>query len=371
MFFALLYLLLLTKTIIVKGCFAKIIVPFFVGVLFGWWHEGLSLPMIVGSLVYFCVNKEKLSKQQCSLFVGAVLGLLVLIHMPAFGNMVGERSSFLVKEVWWETIVHVFTFNFFSYVFIILLCGFLFAPKTRLKLLENRNEFSFLMLIFTFAILSTLLYLKFYNGPRTGAFGQMISIIGIIRLMSFFIKHKVSQTKKKRLYLVVIFICITNLSYACYIQCGLTKEYNLVEAQRWNSDGTENIIFYDYTPIRLDMSFLKPSYFILNTEYGRRGAIILPESLKNFTPQSPDVKKCLSSNLYLFHNRIIGKNLNENKRLLIQIYSSSGVMESRTRILRFKVIDGEQYYYVLPHSQSLGNDDDINDIKIVDLIEEL
>lgn len=343
----------------------KIVALFVLSVITGWWHEGMSAPLICGALTYFCINwiRQKRMPARCQtvMLIGLAVGLLINFSMPAFWQMTESRQSNIVKSVWWETLMNVFAFDFAYYIFIGVAIFILAIKGLRRRLLSHPNAMALTCAIAVYGTLCTILYILFYNGPRTGAFAQMACIGGLLWISEVFRIRIPRWGEIAAFILILIFSCASLIS-AIVIQKKLSKEYEDVTNLYRISKGD---VFYDQTPIKIGIDMLKPSYMALNTEYGLRGINLLPKRLEGFSPLSADTKISRDGKFMIYHNCIVCEDRSLEDRIDVNIIDETGeIIKSRTRSRRFKGADGKSYVFLLPHAQTIGGNLQIADVTL-------
>ncbi len=351
---------------------ANAIIIFILSLIVGWWHEGLSVLLISGMIIFRIFYRTP----QCGRvrmnwsILGLVCGLLILFSLPAFRNQVGERHSQLLKSVWWESAVNILVWNCLYYLYLLLFIIAVCRRTIRNRLITNGKFGLALNLAFLGAGgVSTLIYLIYFNGPRTGAFCQILSAIAILRLLPYMgVNDWLIYACKRRWIIAVLVLTASyiNLGYSIMVQKRLTREYNDVMVLAAKAGGENPEVYYDVTPIRFGIDLLKPSYNALNTTYGLRGINLLPSVLVNFSFDNPEVRKCSGDHLYLYKDKIIMRGIFPEDRFDVELTLENGDrIRSRTRTRIFHTGDGEKVVYVLPHSQALQTLK-LRDVKKVD-----
>jgi len=332
----------------------------------GWWHEGLSAPLVGGLAVYLIVDK-KITLQRMLILGGLVSGLIFIALMPAFWMMTESRQSNIIKSVLLETLVHLIVFNCLFYIYIILIGIITCVKKMRRKLFSTRKATAFQLCVMTFGVVSFAIYIKYYNGPRTGMFSQIFCGLGILDIINS--QKTRPNASLSRFVLISVFV----LSFASWVksvcvQKGLSEEiYDVTHLAHAEKASTGRAtVFYDHTPMSFGIDFFKPSYKVLNTKFGLRGIELLPTSLKNFSLENDDLIHCSDSSLVIYKNRIIYVGPSFEKRMDIVLENSTGNnVLSRTQTRDFITKDGDTVTYVIPHVQSMGSEMHIIDAHLV------
>lgn len=329
----------------------------------GWWHEGMSFPLLAALIVYQISIRKRPTPYRISLYIGLLLGLATIAAMPAFWLMTDERHSNIIKTVLWETLVHLFVYNCLFYLYAILLIIVCSVTKLRKRIFTDSKTLAYHVSILTFGLISCIVYIKYYNGPRTGMFSQIfcgLGIIGIIKSLGLFNSKIAGYISLTAIFL----LASVSLAKSIQIQNKLSKEIDAVNEMAAESERRtgRKIAYYDPTPISFGIDLLKPSYQILNTKYGLQGIELFPTALKNFSLKSKEIKHCSDSSLILYNNRVIYLGVPPEKRIDIRLIDSEGnEVISRTRFRELVTIDGDTVSYVIPHTQAMGSTMKITD----------
>lgn len=328
---------------------------FLIGVAAGWWHEGFSVPALCGLTAYYLIERRRPSRAEWALLLGLLAGALVIFCMPAFWAMKEARESNLVKSVLWETLFNVVAFDCIYYLYIFLLALALCVRRWRQRILADRQGAAFLGLVLAFGTVATLIYMKYYNGPRTGAFPQMVCLIGVLYLFRYLHPSSVARIWQYGAMALACILSAVNLIAAIPAQIQLTKEYEEVFGQ-WERIGAEEgqTVFYDQTPVRIGIDLLKPTYQTLNNPYGLKGLNLVPSVLKDFKPGREGAQDC-GDGLWLYRNRLVLEgSVPDGERIEVMLQTPDGEELSRTRTYSFTTPEGVVCTYIQPHAQTLN-----------------
>ncbi len=221
--------------------------------------------------------------------------------------------------------------------------------------------------ILTFSLISTVIYIKYYNGPRTGMFSQLFCGLGVIMILRS-LNYRINIRTKYFVFLIISLFALISLGYSIKIQIKLTKEIEDVKslAAIEESRSGRKIVFYDPTPITFGIDLLKPSYQILNTKYGLQGVELFPTALKDFRLKSDGLKICSDTTLRLYKNKVIYIGAAPQDRIDILLTDKNGNrIYSRTRFREMMTADGYTVSYVIPHIQAMGSKMIIDDAELV------
>lgn len=322
----------------------------------GWWHEGMSVPLLAGLMTYGILRKGRPSVRYRAACIALAAGIAVVVLLPAFWHQVGERENNLFKSTLWETLANLVAFNCMYYVYVVLLIVASALRRTRTRLLANKREGMALTLaILALGTVSTLIYLRYFNGPRTGAFSQMICALGIIYLLKDF-----TQGQWRRLGRAMIFVAFAaayiNIVWAICVQRKLTQEYN--DVQRLlseNFDVNGHVVYYDHTTMRFGPDFMKPSYMALNTHYGLGNVMLLPAALAHF--EESDARQTSDPQLLIYSNRLVmrGHPTSHKERFDVMVTDADGTTHLSRSLLRpFRDSSGNPWTYISLHAQTMN-----------------
>ena len=346
---------------------------FLVAMLAGWWHEGFGVPMLCACGVYGIARWERPSRVSIAIFLGILVGLGCITISPAFWASMDFRQPIWNKgSISWK-LFHIIGFNICFYMYLIMFVFAISLKKTRNKIKINRSYFAFLVAVLCFGIVTLPIYIKYYAGPRTGAFSQLISVIGIIAVLPVFFKKKINGNNDKigkLLFYLMSIMCFVNIAISIPIQMELTKEIESVR-NLWRTENLDGkgAIFYDKTPIKIGVDLMKPSYQVLNTVYGLEGMRVLPTRLEKFNGEMG--KQCSDSVLIIYDNMIIYRgdwNFNhKNKKRpdLIVVLDNGEEKYTRADWQSFMGSDGDVYTYVEPHNLKMNQSLKIVDAKVI------
>lgn len=329
----------------------------------GWWHEGFSVPLICMLITYLFVKWKRPSRTM-TVTVGAMaLGLLVLVLIPGLRSQVVERQSTIIKGVFWETLVHTVAFNFIFYIYVAILAVYWANHRTRMWLMENgRIRLAVCLGILAFGTVGTAIYFMYYNGPRTGAFNQVICTLGIMYMTGALRwRKKIALTALT----TVMVLALVNAAAAIKVQAKLTREFDYVVEHK--DDNINHIVYIDQTPVRLGLDFLKPSYMALNHKNTPYDVTLLPTSIEHFDPTSTMLRPTSEQQIYLYGNNVIGRGWLTDKDIKkLRIEKANGETEyTRVRCTPFRADNGTEWTYLrLTSLHDNSGSIDISDVKI-------
>lgn len=334
------------------------------GIATGWWHEGLSVPMAAGLTTYLLLRlPTKPKPESMAMYVALIAGIIVIICTPAFSNQTHIRHSNLIKTVWWETAVNALAFNFITYIYLAAYIIIISSRKLRARLNLRHNEIAIVSGAAIFGVVSTMLYFKYYNGPRMGTFSLIASALTLIWLAT---RAKPRINHPMAIYIIATILSAASITTAVLQQQKITDEYHTVLAMSRKNPHHE--AYFNQTPVTISIDLLKPTYFLLNTKFGleQDQIVLLPAELKGFSPQSPSTT-FHPNKLMLYNNCVVKDTTDANKRIDLIITDIHGHSHhTRTRSYQFHGSDGKTYIYLAPHSRTLGNNTPIKEVRIAE-----
>lgn len=339
---------------------------FVLSVCTGWWHEGMSAPLICGLIAYKAAEGRKPTREQGIILGGLAVGIAILLAMPAFRAQTAKREPQWRKEVLWETLMQLSSYCL-GYLYVILLGIALCCRTLRRKVFNSRRAWARQAAAFTFTAISFVIFFRYYNGPRTGMFGQLAAGLAIMGLTRHWVK-KTRTVLGVTVLTVVTLMAAVSLGMAIKIQLQLTREIMDVRSMAAKEEARSGrpTVFYDPTPIRLGIDLLKPTYRVLNTDYGARGIRIFPSELKDFRLTAPEIKMSSDSSLIIYRNRLLMRGAEPEERVKVVLVYEDGSEElSRTRVRDFITENGDTVSFVFPHTQALGSKRAIKDARLV------
>lgn len=335
-------------------------------IITGWWHEGLSVPLLCALVVYQFIEGGRPTLQRWIIAVGLLIGIVIVLSMPGFWTMTEERRSMLVKSTLWETLVNAIAYNCLYYIYVAVLVGVALSKHMRDRVFRSRRHLAMQAAVFVFGSITTYLYIQYYNGPRTGMFGQLISGIGIMAIAKNW-NLRQHRCVNIGILTAVFTLAVVSMIVSINIQLKLSREIlevaELAKGQEIRIG--KKRVFFDPTPITLGIDLLKPSYQILNTKVGLQGIELFPKALEDFSLNSPEIRYNSDSTLILYRNRILMLGTAPEERIDINlIYDNGEKTFTRTRIRDFVTSEGDTVSFILPHTQAMGSKRIIRDAQL-------
>ena len=339
----------------------------------GWWHEGISVPLLVSIAAYFACSKMVPKKSGWCMVAGLVCGVGLIVMMPAFRLSVSDRVSVLFKPVLWETVLgFCFVGLFFVYGCLLGVC--LGVGNIRHSVIR---KLPILMAVLAFDIVGVAIFMKYYSGPRVGAFVQLSSAIGIMILCNGVVSGKSLGGKRLSAGItgLVFVMSFINLWAALEVQPGLTREYDEVKLlSEINRGKNPNVVFFDPTCRRLGIDLYKPSYKALTTPWGLEvlnNVTLVPTAFKDLRVGDAGLRQCSDRRLYIYKNHLVMKGKVSLSSTTVWLYTLQGdAILSRVELREFKDGDGNWWTYVVTKAGTLTESLDIKDASFNDGVAE-
>lgn len=339
--------------------------------LTGWWHEGLTVMLLAGVATYYFVRNPrrllrlKIPRRPFIAVVGLSLGMLTIVLLPAFANQVAARYSHIFADALWITLLNILAWNLLFYIYFILYISGLCLRRVRRRwFADNRAQMALFTAFAVAGMVSTVIYFKYYNGARTGAFCQLMSAVAIIRIVPTLFTFKIRRNARIISVAAVLLLSVVNLVASIVVQTRLTKEFDRVNHLGRIAGGELPEVYYDPTPVRLGVDLLKPSYLALKTSYGLNNIILLPTRLEGFSPDNPDAARCSDTTLWIYHGLPVynGAESIDNCELQLTL-TDGGELITPVSVRRFHDANGENATYIRPPRLTLG-EREITDARI-------
>ncbi len=202
------------------------VLAFAVGLLFGAWHEGFSVPVFAGlCALAVCFPSRFRRRDTAAMLAGMAIGIAWLAFCPA-ALYRGEGGTRLSEPYYWLLSLR---YNFLICIYFILWLAALARRKTRAGALTPLSVFTA-----TCCAVSYLIGVYAAFGMRPGMCGEMFAIAGILRLWP---AESGSRVRVALSGLMGIFL-IAHLAVASAMTFRVRGEYDTLYKQyRRSTDG--------------------------------------------------------------------------------------------------------------------------------------
>ncbi len=218
----------------------NISISILLGVIVGAWHEGFSVPLLVGFITYLALNRREINRQRIAIICAMIVGLLWLISAPGLQANVGYKTNTLQLSVVLGKLI-----KYHVPLFILLLSVLVAATKkeTRKQIIDP-IFLSFVSICVTGVLLNIITNV----GARTGWMGYLFGIIATLYLCKNFKEQRYNYGKSilKRILIIIIslFLLIHYIVVVYYaVKVKNEVEYVLEQYEK-SPDG---LVFADVT----------------------------------------------------------------------------------------------------------------------------
>lgn len=336
----------------------------------GWIHEGLGIPLACGGVVVAVMlfKNHSLSGQYLLKLACLCAGCTMICFSPVFWNRAETAVSNIYKFPLKEMIMQIGPGVAMFFLFIGFLIIVLSKRIYRKNLINSPQGLGKTFFFFTVILVSLVVMIKYYNGPRTGAGVVMFASVGTVWLSSF-LKLKISGFIKNIISAILTSAILINLISAVCIQKKLLREYkDIVTLFTDSSDGS---FYYDLTYPKADLSLYKttvrqfheriPKYQLGEYLDGNKTMVILPTALEGLNANN--TKPASQPGFYTFNGYIVMDPDVDLDSPRISVKTADGtVMSTRYRRDTFHDSGGREWVMIMPHVQTLDEDLRITDI---------
>ncbi|MDE6277644.1 MAG: hypothetical protein K2M06_06000 [Muribaculaceae bacterium] len=208
-----------------------------IGLLFGAWHEGFSVPVFVGIFVLALCRRHRFSAPWIwALLAGMALGILWLLNSPAFfSRQPAVSGSLFSLSVWAKILIGDILYLLFCLLAFIAACGY-----------STRGILSSPLILFVGAVGLVSLLIHFFApyGLRVGLCAEVFAIPGIIILWQRCFSFPERLTVPASIFLGLFLFAHLLVASVCTIR--LNRQYTRIyEQYRTSPDGH---VFVDFTP---------------------------------------------------------------------------------------------------------------------------
>lgn len=321
----------------------------------GWMHEGFSVPMLAGVVLYFIV-KRGITKRQLWLVLWWMAGAMLIFVAPAFWNRTAGSYSILIRFTGWESLLSATLFNCLTFLYSLVFV--ISAANGRLRRrISASGGWAFAWLCLVVCAIGSALFYMYYNGSRMGFIMQLFGGIGTAYLVKYWFAERGAFVRNVAGVAMVAVICLHYV--VCVVeQFSLYKEfYEIANVYRSEPSGR---IFYDHIKPKVGVSLLRPSYRAFNEHfpleefsyyYGpdRPNLVIVPKVLEQI-----DMSDALTADgtpLFIYKGYILMRDSDVKVSKVRIKTEAGGEIVTRVRQDDFETCDGERYSLIVPHLQ--------------------
>lgn len=347
--------LLLAYIFYCKKTLPGLVWSFFLGIIVGAWHEGFSVPLLSGVVIYTILCRQACNRRSVAIMVGLVVGILWLANAPGLNirvqHIIGELDySILVRRL---MLYHIPLVMLLISVFVAS-----FSRNTR-KFLLDPLFISFV----TICLVGVILNIVIDIGVRTGWMGYLFGIIATIYLWKNMSTVKCAHIKpfvKRILAIAVSLFLLLHYIVVAYYAVKIKTEFEYVlEEYQESSDG---VVFadvtYDYQVLPLawkktyfeNFTYTWIAYWIDNYYNSGKNLRVIPACLYN--AENLNAVKVKGNNPFMMYEGFLYAPIGENEDMSMagsyEIdfgYTKKILMCSN---FMFATQGGKKYYFSFP-----------------------
>ncbi len=334
-----------------------------------WWHEGLAVPLGASLVVYSLVRRQRLPRPCAAILGGVALGAACIALSPAFWNSMDFREPIWNRGTLSWRLLHLLGFNCLFFLYLAAIVVVLAFRATRRRLVASRVHLARQLALLAFGLVTLPIYVKYYAGPRTGAFSQMFSLAGLLSLGRIYLPRPLPRRVALVAWALLFGACLASLAASIAVQRRLSAEIERVDAM-WRSPASQarGAVFFDVTRPAAGLDLFRPSYQVLNTSYGLDGRTILPARLEHFDSRRHGTA-CSDTMLLLYDGLVVYRDAWDmgparTRRPDIVIVTAAGdSIESRADWYSFRDTAGAPCTYVAVHAAIMNPSLEIADAR--------
>lgn len=326
----------------------KLVLACILAYFVGWWHEGQSVPLFMGLVVYLICWGRRPERKEILLLAFLGLGILTLVSMPAIWSRTLENRHVILTGSWRNVVYTIVMSGKFFFLLCGVLCLIFARSKYRKRFFENRKLASVICGLIVLDIVSAVIVYRYYNGPRTSAFMETFSLLGLMAIARYYWTSR-KWMKYGALTLVTI-AALINLGVSIPIQLKLTHEYEVgvVLAEQAKKEG-KAYVFCDFTPLSLGIDLYKPSYLLLTTYWGLRGCYVVPKVYEDFSLVNSVYEECSTPGLMIYKNNLVSYGFIPSKYAVAEVETDDGrVKTGRVNVYWFVTEEDDTCHAVVP-----------------------
>lgn len=196
-----------------------------IGIIAGAWHEGFSIPVLLGIIAVVLFYKELRTINSYSLVLGLTIGILWLLFAPGFIHRFDDISC-------------KFPVNGHKIVFVLLLHPAFILTICTILLLVVKNKLRvsinpIVVALFIAAMCSVGIHVFSLRSPRAGWWGEFTSVLMLSYVLNKFLPVSIKRYNAKNIivYLFVWIIIGLHMLMVDYYSVTIGKQFNSAIAE--------------------------------------------------------------------------------------------------------------------------------------------
>lgn len=333
-----------------------VVVSFLLGFIMGAWHEGFSVPLLVGFVTYMILRHHLLNRSRIAIMLGLVVGLLWLASAPGLQANVGYNTMALHLSTILSKLM-----LYHTPLVILLLSIFIAAiKKNSRKLLFDSVFIAYIVICFIGVALNLITNV----GVRTGWMGYLFAIIATLYLWKNMKELRYGCGKpllKRGSIIAIVLFLLVHYGVVIYYSIVVKQELEYVLSQyHKSSDGQVFAdVTYDYQV--LPLAWKKPYFenFTYNwamywkSKYyndAQKWMRVIPTCLSN--AENLNATKVMGDNPFMIYNGYLFAPLKDDESVSSDvIYEIDfGITKKRIKCSNFvfTTTEGNRYYFSFP-----------------------
>lgn len=366
--FTLLFLCILKSRVYARSSGVALVLLCLFSASAGWMHEGFTVPVSAGLIAAYLYRRHIPTSREWAVLLSYSAGGVLIVLAPAFWHRAAIQQSLFTRLTLFELAIHGIAFNLMYIFFMLLLAVVMMKGTYRRLLVHHRYMSGLTIFVAVSATVASVIYYRFYAGPRLGWFATLFCTLGATGVFSL-IHPAVGKRFGAVVKWIVMIIVPVHLAWAIAEQYSLFRENDKIVSLYLQS--AEGEVFFDNRPIRLSGSLMKTSVRNFN-EYAPTTLFsaywnntprdkmlsLLPAKLSRFT--SSRAVPCESdSTLFLFDGALVCRDSVPGEFATLMVKTPQmGWIESRMRPRQFHPLnDSSAWVLVIPHIAAMTHCD--------------
>lgn len=322
----------------------------------GWMHEGFSVPVIAGLCAAYLYERRVPGGRELMLVTAFVAGAAMIAVAPSFWLRVGKNLTLFNRFSYIELILNGIVFNGVYITYVLALFYVLSIGAIRRRVFSTGSSRVLTVFIFVSTAVASIIYYKYYTGPRMAWYGTQFGMTGLAVICSTCSCRRVFNLIVGWFVAVAVF---THLVMAVVKQIPLYQENERIT--ELYLDSPDGCVYFDATPERADMTLLKTSVRVFNEHIPTQGfsnywrpdgpvLSLLPSALAGFDGESASACESDAS-LKLYGGLLLSSApVSDESAKIMVLIPGTGWTESRLRYRRFSDSAGRDWYLIMPHT---------------------
>lgn len=339
-----------------------------IALLAGSFHEGFSITLLPGILLYLILMRKSISRFSIFVTVALSLGALFIITAPGLWYRLGRSPIIQLQPIHYIAICN-------AYLALIIFLPFILRKKVRNMF--SRKDTATLFLFFIASTINIVIMYRAYMGPRTFWFGEIYSIIALCLIFNR------RNFKTQKFFSSTAFACIAMIAFIGHGICCVQTQIKLFKQNRdicrLYKESDDGHIFYDVTTIEdvplatlMHVSgkefYLPENWWALYQYYNKSKRLqIIPTTLQNARIENhPSL--CTDHDIRNINGNLVTtpEVINPDLRTISIMcrLEHIGWIKTYAHLFDYKDINGNERVLVMPYISLKYLKDDLMEVKI-------